>query len=171
MAHVMIYVGGNSFGKGFPLLPNSNVFINDADVDQDLVFPNAPEYNKRSMSGVVSHEITHLLIKKKFGYLKNVTLPSWKKEGYCEYIGGGSTLDHETGVRLWKATPKDGTGYQYFKYYMMVKYLLENEKQTVRNCSPVTSMSLRLRQRFSAASNVNQFSDLRNLLAAHPLVG
>ena len=126
-----LYIGGNSFGKGLPLLPTSNVFINESDLAQDLVFRKAPANNKRSLSGVVSHEITHLLIRNKFGYLKNVTLPTWKKEGYCEYIGGGSTLDYETGVRLWKANPNDDTGYQYFKYYMLVKYLIETEKLTV----------------------------------------
>lgn len=126
-----LYIGGNSFGKGLPLLPTSNVFINQTDVGQDLVFRNAPTSNKRSLSGVVTHEVTHLLIRNRFGYLKNVTLPAWKKEGYCEYVSGGATLDYETGVRLWKANPQNDTGYQYFKYYMLVKYLLENEKLSV----------------------------------------
>lgn len=126
-----LYIGGNSFGKGFPVLPTSNVFINKADVAQDLVYREAPANNQRSLSGVVSHEVTHLLIRNKFGYVKNVTMPAWKKEGYSEYVGGGSTLDHETGVRLWKANPQNDTGYQYFKYFMLVKYLLETEKLTV----------------------------------------
>ena len=126
-----LYVGDNSFGKGFGLLPTSNVFINDANVGQDLVFRKGQANNQRSLSGVVSHEITHLLIRNRFGYLKNVTMPVWKREGYCEYVAGGATLDYETGVRLWKANPRDGTGYQYFKYYLMVKYELETEKLTV----------------------------------------
>ena len=58
-------------------------------------------------------------------------MPAWKKEGYAEYIAGGSTLDYETGVSMWKANPRDGTGNQYFKYYMLVKYLLEHDKLTV----------------------------------------
>lgn len=128
---VSLYIGSNSFGKGFAALPTSNVFINKADLGQDLVFRDAPTNNKRSLSGVVSHEITHLLIRKRFGYLKNLTLPVWKREGYCEYVAGGSTLDYETGVKLWKANPKDSTGYQYFKYYMLVKYLLEHERLSV----------------------------------------
>lgn len=126
-----LYTGGNSFGKGFSLLPTSNVFINKADVGHDLVYRNAATNNQRSLSGVVSHEVTHLLIRNRFGYVKNFTMPAWKKEGYSEYVGGGSTLDQETGVRLWKANPKNDTGYQYFKYYMLVKYLLETEKMTV----------------------------------------
>ena len=32
---------------------------------------------------------------------------------------------------MWKARPDDPTGYQYFKYSMLVKYLLEQEKISV----------------------------------------
>ena len=52
-------------------------------------------------------------------------------KGYAEYVAGGSTLTFETGVKMWKANPQDGTGYQYFKYYMLVKYLLEHDKLSV----------------------------------------
>jgi hypothetical protein len=55
------------------------------------------------------------------------------REGYCEYVAGGSTLDYESGVKLWKANPNDGTGYQYFKYYLTVKNLLETDKVTVED--------------------------------------
>jgi hypothetical protein len=130
-AMLSLYIGGNSFGKGFAMLPTQNVFINRADYQNDLVFRNARENNQRSLSGVIAHEITHLLVKKRFGYVRNLTMPAWKKEGYAEYVGGGSTLSHEEGVRLWKANPRDATGYQYFKYMMLVKYLLEHDKITV----------------------------------------
>ena len=126
-----LYLGSNSFGKGFPALPTNNVFINKSDLAKDLVFRDAPANAERSLSGVISHETTHLLIRKRFGYWRNLTMPSWKKEGYAEYVAGGSTLSYETGLKLWKQNPKDATGYQYFKYYLMVKYLLEHDKLTV----------------------------------------
>lgn len=128
-----LYIGWNSFGKGYPLLPTSNVFINEADVPRDLVFRKAATGSQRSLSGVISHEITHLHIRRKFGYVRNISMPSWKKEGYSEYVAGGSTLDYESGVKLWKANPNDGTGYQYFKYYLTVKYLLETDKVTAED--------------------------------------
>ena len=128
-----LQLGANSFGKGFAALPTVNVFINKSDPAQDLVFRNAPEHSQRSLSGVIAHETTHYLIRKKFGYWRNLTMPAWKKEGYAEYVAGGSTLPYETGVKLWQANPKDGTGYQYFKYYMMVKYLLERDKLSVED--------------------------------------
>jgi hypothetical protein len=67
-------------------------------------------------------------MRKRFGYWRNLAMPTWKKEGYAEYVAGGSSLDDETGRRMWKANPHDGTGYQYFKYYMLVRYLLEHDK-------------------------------------------
>jgi hypothetical protein len=60
-------------------------------------------------------------------------MPEWKKEGYAEYVAGGSTLPYEMGVQMWKANPRDGTGYQYFKYHMLVKYLLEQDKLSVED--------------------------------------
>lgn len=126
-----LYIGANSFGKGLPVLPTNNIFINEADVAKDLVFRKAPAYNTRSLSGVVAHEVTHLLVREKFGYVKNLTMPAWKKEGYAEYVAGGTTLDPATGVSLWKANPQNDRGYQYFKYYSLVKYLLETDKLSI----------------------------------------
>jgi hypothetical protein len=127
-ALLSLYIGSNSFGKSYAALPTDNVFINKTDTAKDLVFRSAPANNARSLSGVIAHEITHLWMRKRFGYWRNIAIPSWKKEGYAEYVAGGSTLDYETGRRMWNANPRDGTGYQYFKYYMLVRYLLEHDK-------------------------------------------
>lgn len=126
-----LYIGGNSFGKGYPLLPTANIFINKSDLVNDLVLRKAPDHNERSLSGVIAHETTHLLVRKRYGYWRNLTMPAWKKEGYAEYVAGGSTLPYETGVKMWKENPKDPRGYQYFKYYMLVKYLLDHDKLSV----------------------------------------
>jgi hypothetical protein len=34
---------------------------------------------------------------------------------------------------MWKAHPGDGTGYQYFKDYMLVRYLLDHDKVSVED--------------------------------------
>jgi len=128
-----LYLGGNSFGKSYPLLPTGNIFINKSDPARDAVLRRATAHTERSLSGVIAHETTHLLIRRKFGYWRNLTFPSWKKEGYAEYVAGGSTLPYDTGVRMWKAHPGDGTGYQYFKDYMLVRYLLDHDKLSVED--------------------------------------
>jgi hypothetical protein len=63
--------------------------------------------------------------------VKNITMPAWKKEGYAEYVSGGTTLDYASGASMWKASPNNDRGYQYFKYYSLVKYLLDTEKLSV----------------------------------------
>ena len=130
---ISLYVGGDSFAKGFAALPTNNVFVNKPDVSRDLVFRDAQEYRERSLSGVITHEVAHLLVRKKFGHLRNLMLPAWKREGYGEYVAGGSLLDQETGVRKWKENPADDTGYRYFKYYMLVKYLIDVKKLSVED--------------------------------------
>jgi hypothetical protein len=126
-----LYLGGNSFAKSYPLLPTSNIFINRCDPARDAVFRASASHGERSLSGVIAHETAHLLIRRKLGLWRNLALPAWKKEGYAEYVAGGSTLPHEVGVRMWKANPSDATGYRYFKDYMLVSYLLDHDKVSV----------------------------------------
>jgi len=126
-----LYVGRNSFAKSYPLIPIDNVFINRSDVARDVVFRDVPKDRERSLSGVIAHEVAHLLVRERYGYLKNLTLPAWKLEGFGEYVAGGTLLDYERGVRMWKARPADATGYRYFKDYMLVKYLIDVRKMSV----------------------------------------
>lgn len=118
-----------SFANSLPFI--DNILINKTDVAQDLVFLNRPEHNRRSLSGVIAHEVAHLFIRKKVGILRASLMPTWKNEGYCEYVAGDSTISYEEGVRLWKEHPSDDAGYRYFKYHMLVKYLLETERLTI----------------------------------------
>src|SRR5215831_1612641 len=56
-----LYLGRNSFGKGYAIHPTNNVFINKSDLAKDLVFKDTLTNNQRSLSGVIAHETTHLL--------------------------------------------------------------------------------------------------------------
>jgi hypothetical protein len=118
-----------SFANSVPMI--NNIIINKSDVTRDMVFLNRPEHNKRSLSGVVAHEVAHLFIRKKVGVLRASLMPTWKNEGYCEYVAGDITITYEEGVRLWKESPDDDSKYRYFKYQMMVKYLLETERLSI----------------------------------------
>ncbi|HSK72445.1 MAG TPA: hypothetical protein VK892_12150 [Pyrinomonadaceae bacterium] len=118
-----------SFANSVPLI--NNILVNKSDTANDLVYLNRPQNNKRSLSGVIAHEVTHLFIRKKLGNLSGFTLPTWKNEGYCEYIAGDTTITFEEGVKLWKENPNDDSKYRYFKYHLRIKYLLETEKLTI----------------------------------------
>ncbi len=118
-----------SFANSVPFI--DNILINKSDVADDLVFLNRPEHNKRSLSGVIAHEVTHLFIRRNVGAVRASLMPTWKNEGYCEYIAGDSTITYEEGVKLWKENPGEDSKYRYFKYHMIVKYLLESEKLSI----------------------------------------
>jgi len=120
-----------SFANSVPFI--DNILINKSDVGEDLVFLNRPEHNKRSLSGVIAHEVTHLFIRKKVGTFRAFLMPTWKNEGYCEYVAGDSTITYEEGVKLWKENPNDDSKYRYFKYHMMVRYLLETERLSIED--------------------------------------
>ena len=120
-----------SFANSVPFI--DNIIINKSTVADDLVFLNRPEHNRRSLSGVIAHEVTHLFIRKKVGAVRVALMPTWKNEGYCEFIAGDTTITYEEGVKLWKENPNEDSKYRYFKYQMMVKYLLETEKLSIED--------------------------------------
>jgi hypothetical protein len=111
-----------------------NIRINKSDIAADTVFRDADADNQRPLSGVIAHEVTHNLIRKRFGLVNSFTsLPNWKDEGYCEYVAGETTLSFAEGVRRWRENPNSDARYAYFKYHQMVKYLLEDEKISVED--------------------------------------
>lgn len=119
----------NSFANSVPFV--NNIFINKTDVAADRVIMNRAFSNTRSLSGVVAHEVTHLFIRKRFGAITAWTFPTWKHEGYCEYIAGDTTITLEEGIRRWRERPDDDTNYRFIKYQLMVRHLLEREGVTV----------------------------------------
>ncbi|MGH9948101.1 MAG: hypothetical protein ACRD6X_13000 [Pyrinomonadaceae bacterium] len=118
-----------SLGSTIPVIGHSR--INVSDIDKDLVFRNTEPPNSRLLSGVIAHETMHNQLREKFGFIKYMQIPKWKDEGYCEYVAGETTLLFDEGLRLWRENPNDSSKYDYFKYYQMVKYLLDEEKISV----------------------------------------
>jgi len=118
-----------SFGSTIPFL--DNVMINKSDAGIDLVLMPREYSDRRSLSGVVAHEITHLLVRRRYGTISSITMPTWKVEGYCEYIARESTIPLDEGMRRWRENPGDDSGYRYTKYHAMVKYMLERRGLTV----------------------------------------
>lgn len=108
-----------------------NVFINKTDIHAELVYVNRPQDNSRSLSDVIAHETAHLFVRKRYGTVPSMLMPTWKVEGYCEYVAGESTVPLDEGIRRWRESPADDTGFRYTKYHLMMKHLLENEKLSV----------------------------------------
>jgi len=118
-----------SFANSVPFI--NNIIVSKTDVPSDLVYVDRTYHNSRSLSGVIAHEVTHLLIRQRYGAIKAIMMPTWKNEGYCEYVAGDSTIPLEEGMRLWRENTSDDASYRYVKYHLMVKNLLEKENMSV----------------------------------------
>lgn len=75
----------------------------------------------------------HLLFANKLGLLKYKLLPSWKNEGYCDFIANESSFNKQKGVKeICNDTENtDIPSFKYFKYRMITEYLFEERKITL----------------------------------------
>jgi hypothetical protein len=115
-----------AFAFSVPL--TDHVFVASADWSRDLASRAAPEFNSRSLSAVVAHEITHGLIRHRLGLLRSVRLPDWVAEGYCDYVADESSFPTEQGLRLFASGERHpSASYRYFTYRLMVRHLVEDQ--------------------------------------------
>jgi hypothetical protein len=81
------------------------IVMNRSDPARDEVFRQSPLGGERSLSGAIAHEMTHGAIRRHFGILADTRYPQWLREGYCDYIAGGSTLSDTQAAALSKINP------------------------------------------------------------------
>ena len=113
----------------FSVKLTDNVFIADGDFTTDVARWPAPEFNTRSLSGVIAHEITHGLIRNRLGLMRGVTLADWVNEGYCDYVAKDSSFPEVEGrSRFVSGEDHPSSSYRYFKYREMVRYLAESQR-------------------------------------------
>lgn len=66
--------------------------INRSSVADDRVWNGSAVAGRRTLTGVIAHERTHVLIRRHFGLFAERLHPEWVREGYCDYVAGGGTL-------------------------------------------------------------------------------
>ncbi len=87
----------------------------------------------RTLSGTITHEITHFLIRRHVGGSRaEQRVPRWLREGYCEFVGDCSAIDEQEGLAL----VEDGfsalkPGFWNFKNRLVVDYLLRVKHCTI----------------------------------------
>jgi hypothetical protein len=112
-----------AFAYSLPV--TDNVFVANADLVHNVARSAAPDFNTRSFSAVVAHEITHGLIRHRVGLLHSP--PTWVVEGYCDYVAHESSFPEDKGLHLLAAGKQHPSGaFQYFVYRQMVSYLIED---------------------------------------------
>jgi hypothetical protein len=88
-------LGSGAFGVTRTMLGDS--FINRSDIAGNAVFAHG---YRRSLSGVVAHETTHLLVKHRIGLVAAMRQAAWVREGYADHVAQESTLESEEVARL-----------------------------------------------------------------------
>lgn len=115
-----------SFAVNYPLI--QNILLSESNIEDNSIRRNASENNRRTLSGVIAHETTHSLLEDKLGIVKYKLLPSWKNEGYCDYIAKESSYDEQLGRQQICENEHDSSpSFRYFKYKAYAQFLLEGE--------------------------------------------
>jgi hypothetical protein len=113
-----------SFGVSYGVLRET--FLAPSDVALEIVTRSALSHRTRRLSSVIAHELTHLLLVRRFGLMRDYWTPAWKKEGFCEYVAGDTTLRSDDGVKHLREGRNDQSGpARYFFYYAAMKYLID----------------------------------------------
>ena len=117
-----------AFAVNYPL--TQNIFLSKSSISEDLIFRNGENNNQRTLSGVIAHETTHSLLENKLGTIKYKIFPSWKNEGYCDFIANESSYDEQEGLS-WICNKKENSNnpsFKYFKYRLITDYLFKERK-------------------------------------------
>lgn len=89
--------------------------------------------NIRTLSGVISHETTHTLVRNYLGLLPYLFVSKWKNEGYCDYIADESSYPFDKGMEEFCRHQNDKSpSFEYFKFRLYIKYLIENHKLSIK---------------------------------------
>ncbi len=86
------------------------VILNRSDLARDRV---SSRYGTRSISGVIAHERTHIMVRRHLGLVAGIRLPRWISEGYADHVAGESTLSAERVAEL----RADGSDHPAIFYY------------------------------------------------------
>ncbi len=83
------------------------------------------------IASILAHEMTHTLSQRRLGIIRSWRTPSWKKEGYAEYIGNPRTGSLIEDLRILDNAP-DGLAVQkrYFEAALLWRYLADIRKMT-----------------------------------------
>ena len=119
-----------AFADNLPFV--HNIFVNTADMRADAVTTGTGQHDWRSLSGVIAHECTHTLLAKRFGQVRMLLTPTWKQEGYCDYVAQATSFDPAEGARLLKQGSSDPSpSFFYFKAFTAITYLKDRKHWSV----------------------------------------
>lgn len=90
----------NSTALAISRPPTETIVVNRSSISTDQVWNSVDSFPARDLSGVIAHERTHGLIRRRFGLLGSRLYPVWVVEGYCDHVSGSGSMSDETAARL-----------------------------------------------------------------------
>ena len=106
------------------------IYINKADIDNNITYSPREKFNKRSLHDIIAHESTHVYLRNKLGFFKEMFMSHWEKEGFCEYVASSSSYPLKKGLYNLQnniTDEKSSASYKYFKARMAMTYMIEIE--------------------------------------------
>ena len=112
--------GAVGFTRPWSDIVSDAVILNRSDLARDRV---SSRYGTRSISGVIAHERTHIMVRRHLGLVDGIRLPRWISEGYADHVAGESTLSAERVAEL-RAEGSDHPAIFYFEARQRVEAAL-----------------------------------------------
>jgi hypothetical protein len=118
-------------GLAYSLITD-NIFLREAHFEANrLVNYSGREVpGERTLSYYLAHEITHVLVARGLGGLKQWQLPAWKNEGYADLVAKGGEFDYERAREQLRQGDRELDPKRsglYLRYHLLVAYLLERK--------------------------------------------
>jgi hypothetical protein len=88
----------NGFGLTRSL--REDVVLNRSDIGSGALYNGTTNGRVRTIAGVVAHEKCHGMSRRRFGFLIDLTKPTWLREGYCDYVAQESSLSDAAAADL-----------------------------------------------------------------------
>jgi len=135
-----VFVAGSSFWYTFFNGPyrgavarnyefNNSIFVPQLDLSSEKVV----HFDGRTapIATILAHEMTHTLSQKRLGLIRSWRTPSWKKEGYAEYVGDPRTEPLIEDLRMLERVGDDATvPKRYFEAAILWRYLADIRKMS-----------------------------------------
>ena len=84
---------------------SSAIVFNRSDVAADRVTNGRAIGGTRTLSGVIAHETTHIMIANHLGEIRSAMLPTWQQEGYADHVARESSLTDAKAASLRQIDP------------------------------------------------------------------
>ena len=96
---MLALTSGSSLGFTRPVsdVVSDALILNRSDVARDRI---GTAFGGRSLSGVIAHERTHIMVRRHLGLIDGILMPRWINEGYADHVAGESSLSAERVAEL-----------------------------------------------------------------------